>query len=136
MDLKMAYKQPRISRDTERLNDETMKELTGKTDEEYARPFKQKDYSNMAFAFHSDAGHGWLAVPRDLLVELGIEKRISEYSYQSKSGQTVYLEEDADGTLFQNEYEKKFGKKIAYQSKDDGTTSPIRSYPAFKRSEF
>jgi hypothetical protein len=96
---------------------------------------KASDYAHMTFNAHNDAGHGWLAVPRDLLKELGIEKSISEYSYQSKSGKTVYLEEDADGTLFQKRYEEKFGKKPAYESKDDGTTSPIRSYPSFLSEE-
>lgn len=43
---------------------------------------------------HTDAGHGWLAVKRQELIDLGVIDQISSYSYQR--GQTVYLEEDCD----------------------------------------
>ena len=46
------------------------------------------------FTFYSDPGHGWLAVPRELLHELGIANEISRYSYQRL--ETVFLEEDSD----------------------------------------
>lgn len=50
------------------------------------------------FTFYSDPGHGWLAVPRDLLHELGIADEISPYSYQRLD--TVFLEEDCDLSTF------------------------------------
>lgn len=50
------------------------------------------------FAFFSDPGHAWLEVPRSLLRELGIESKISNFSYQK--GQMVYLEEDCDYAVF------------------------------------
>jgi len=50
------------------------------------------------FNFYSDPGHGWLAVPRALLVELGIEEKITSYSYQRLD--EVFLEEDGDYTTF------------------------------------
>ena len=50
------------------------------------------------FTFYEDASHGWLEVPKSLLKELGIADQISSYSYQS--GDMVYLEEDADLSLF------------------------------------
>jgi hypothetical protein len=44
--------------------------------------------------FHTDPSHGWLEVKRADLVELGIEDKISRYSYEK--GSKVYLEEDCD----------------------------------------
>lgn len=37
----------------------------------------------MKFQFYADPGHGWVEVKRELLKELGIEDKISSYSYQS-----------------------------------------------------
>ena len=48
--------------------------------------------------YHSDPGHGWLAVKRSLIKALGIERDISSFSYQR--GDTVYLEEDGDSDCF------------------------------------
>lgn len=55
--------------------------------------------------FHSDPGHGWLEVHRNLLVKLrnlghDILPKISAYSYVSHDGDTLYLEEDCDAALF------------------------------------
>lgn len=50
------------------------------------------------FDFYEDEGHGWLRVPRNMLIELGIECEISSYSYQK--GEDVYLEEDRDMSIF------------------------------------
>ena len=44
--------------------------------------------------YHTDPGHGWLEVDRNHLVELGINDKITSYSYQK--GNKVYLEEDMD----------------------------------------
>ncbi len=82
------------------------------------------------FKFYSDASHGWLAVPRSLLMELGIAQKISAYSYQSKSGKTVYLEEDCDATLFLKEI-RSFGffgeSHLNIVDIDHGNRSWIRS---------
>lgn len=50
-----------------------------------------------SFDVYVDPGHGWIKVPRKLLVELGIHKDITHYSYQR--GDFAYLEEDCDATL-------------------------------------
>jgi hypothetical protein len=51
------------------------------------------------FIYHQDPGHGWVAVRRSLLAELGLLDTITSYSYQR--GAMVYLEEDLDaGYLF------------------------------------
>jgi len=57
------------------------------------------------YYFYSDPGHGWLAVNYDELVELGIQDKISSYSYVK--GNTVYLEEDCDMSHFMDAMEAK-----------------------------
>lgn len=54
----------------------------------------------MAYTFHNDPGHGWLEVPRAEARSAGILGRITHYSYQSRDGATLYLEEDCDAALF------------------------------------
>ena len=50
------------------------------------------------FNFYADPGHGWMAVKKQQLVELGIAAKITPCSYQR--GDTAYLEEDGDLDLF------------------------------------
>lgn len=50
------------------------------------------------YVFHTDPGHGWMAVKRAELVKLGIAGQVSHFSYQN--GGTIYLEEDCDAPLF------------------------------------
>ena len=49
--------------------------------------------------YHSDPGHGWYSIKTGVLFQYFIinKVQISNYSYISKSKQTVYLEEDLDG---------------------------------------
>jgi hypothetical protein len=89
---------------------------------------------NKKFKNYSDYGHGWLAVKRDELKKLGILDKITHFSYQSKSGKTVYLEEDCDATLFVNTYKAKFGKDLELGHHSYVDRSPIRSYPRFELS--
>jgi hypothetical protein len=82
------------------------------------------------YKFYIDAGHGWLAVKRAELVDLGILDKITRYSYER--GNTVYLEEDCDATTFINAYEKKNGILPSYEVKHSSVDrSPIRSYQVF-----
>ena len=80
------------------------------------------------YVFHSDAGHGWLAVKRTELARLGILERISEFSYQR--GGTVYLEEDCDAGIFMRVKEG-MGEKVFYRE-SNLDNSPIRSYERFE----
>jgi hypothetical protein len=84
---------------------------------------------NKVYKCYSDSGHGWLAVKRKELIDLGIANKISHYSYQR--GATVYLEEDGDATLFVNTYAEKFGGRPQMKSGAHCDTSPIRSYERF-----
>lgn len=83
----------------------------------------------MMYIFHSDAGHGWLAVDREELVELRIADQISSYSYQR--GSTVYLEEDCDASTFINALDAKGLKPtIHYAAQEE--ESFIRSLPRYR----
>ena len=79
--------------------------------------------------FYTDPGHGWCAVKRTRLIDLGIECQISPYSYQR--GQTVYLEEDCDASVYFAALRAK-GIDPAYIEKHMGRRHPIRSYESFK----
>jgi len=80
--------------------------------------------------YYTDPGHGWFAVKRTELALLGILGEVSSYSYQR--GQTVYLEEDCDASLYFAAYQRVHGTHPAYVEKNTNKTSPIRSYPTFK----
>lgn len=80
------------------------------------------------FVIYTDPGHGWLAVKRSLLQQLGIEHLITPYSYQR--GQTVYLEEDCDFSRFHHAA-KAAGIEPNYFTKHTDRRSPIRSYACF-----
>lgn len=86
----------------------------------------------MKYFSHSDAGHGWLAVKKEELVRLGIADKISSYSYER--GKTVYLEEDADATLF-FETKKALGEPIELKAGKWTEYSPIRSYNRYSKGE-
>lgn len=82
---------------------------------------------------YEDAGHGWLAVPRSTLSELGILQDISQFSYMR--GGTVYLEEDLDLTTFVNAFKTKYGVEPLMKWKYVDVRSPIRSYAHFTLGE-
>jgi hypothetical protein len=54
------------------------------------------------FTLYVDNGHAWAKVPREMLVQMGIVKDITHYSYQR--GDYVYLEEDGDLDTFVKAY--------------------------------
>jgi len=60
------------------------------------------------FTFHTDPGHGWLEVPVAELFNVGLlPSDFSSYSYLQ--GNTVYLEEDCDASVFIQTYEQHIG---------------------------
>lgn len=84
------------------------------------------------YTFTQDAGHGWLSVKRQELLDLGIYDQISHYSYQR--GQTVYLEEDCDMAAFFHAKEWKAwsdAEPFIKYSTSRADRSPIRSYDRF-----
>ena len=86
--------------------------------------------------FYSDGSHGWLKVPRKLLIKLDLLGHISCYSYMR--GDFVYLEEDSDCTIFFNCLESKFGANASNEFKRKVKThyserpSRIRNYSCFE----
>jgi hypothetical protein len=78
--------------------------------------------------YYHDPGHGWLAVKRSLLIESGLEKQISNFSYQK--GQTVYLEEDSDAYKFVRTMEEK-GYTFEVEHRHSERNSPIRNYACY-----
>lgn len=77
------------------------------------------------FKFYHDSKHGFLAVKRQLLEDLGLMNSISVHS--RVNGKTFYLEEDADMTVFKNAYELRFGT-LETVSIDHGDRSWVRNY--------
>lgn len=76
----------------------------------------------MKMKFYTDPGHAWLEVDRLELFRLGIESKISGYSYQNKD--KVYLEEDCDCAIF---FEALFGSSEWY--KDQANKEKIHAIP-------
>lgn len=78
---------------------------------------------------YSDPGHAWAKVKRQVLVNLGIDKEISPYSYQYKDN--VYLEEDNDlSILFRRLMQDDVAMK--FEEKHNNNTSRIRSYDSYR----
>lgn len=84
--------------------------------------------SKKTYVFHTDPGHGWLAVRKSELIALDVLERITPYSYMK--GDTVYLEEDCDAATFMQAYQEKVGKELLYRSSYQEKT-PIRYYENF-----
>jgi hypothetical protein len=85
----------------------------------------------LSYVFYSDAGHGWLAVPRAELVSLGIAAQVTTYSYQR--GDTVYLEEDCDASLFIRAKQAAGEYPLKYKESTCPTKrSRIRGYDAYR----
>lgn len=86
---------------------------------------------------YADPGHSWLKVPRKLIRELGIEEKISGFSYQL--GEFAYLEEDCDIAIFFKAL-LKIDNGLTWEmmtavaeitEKHTNKSSKIRSYPRF-----
>ena len=59
------------------------------------------------FDYIQDPGHGWVKVPVNLLIALGIHDQVSHFSYYRNA--FVYLEEDSDTALFFNAFHARYG---------------------------
>jgi hypothetical protein len=90
---------------------------------------KRYRMKNKTYIFHSDPGHGWLAVKKSELTELQIYGQITQYSYMK--GDTVYLEEDCDAYTFIKRFEQIFGQKPKTRESYLENT-PIRYYQNFR----
>ena len=82
----------------------------------------------MKKVFHSDSGHGWLAVKLNELKMLGIQADISNYSFVK--GKTAYLEEDSDAMKFINAAKAK-GITVELKEGPQRDRSPIRYFKRY-----
>jgi hypothetical protein len=76
-----------------------------------------------------DAGHEWLAVKINELVELGIADKITDFSYVK--GSTAYLEGDCDAATFINAYTKKHGVAPKTKQGKYWDRQPCRSFARY-----
>lgn len=83
----------------------------------------------MKITVYTDPGHGWGAVKRTVLTDLGIANRVSTYSYQR--GQSVYLEEDCDLSLLMGALRER-GITPVFDERHTDRRSPIRSYESYR----
>lgn len=83
----------------------------------------------MKITVYTDPGHGWGAVKRQLLADLGIADKVSTYSYQR--GQTVYLEEDCDLSMLMGAL-RLHGITPEFVERHTDRRSPIRSYDTYR----
>lgn len=81
------------------------------------------------YIWAQDGGHAWLAVKAGELVSLGIQDKISGYSYVK--GDTVYLEEDCDAGLFINAYRARWGHDPVTRSGKHWDRWPGRSFNSY-----
>ena len=82
------------------------------------------------FNSYNDPAHGWVQVPLHILISLGIEDKISSYSYQK--GENVYLEEDADASLFIETFKKVNGCLPTFKDSYTNRQSKIRNYDSYE----
>lgn len=83
------------------------------------------------YVWANDGGHGWLSVGAAELIRLGIEHKISSFSYVK--GNTVYLEEDCDAAVFINA-KQALGEEVKTRMGKHWDRWPGRSYPSYSAS--
>ena len=76
-----------------------------------------------------DAGHEWLAVKMNELIELNIQHKISAYSYVK--GSTVYLEGDCDAAEFIQAYRAKHGVDPKTKQGKVWDVQPLRRFARY-----
>lgn len=75
--------------------------------------------------FISDAGHGWLRVPRPMINSIKMDALdFSRYSYCDSAA--FYLEEDCDAGKFIDRATR-IGIKVNFRDIDHGSHSPVRN---------
>jgi len=96
----------------------------------------------MRYKFFRDWGHGWLRVPVDHLLKLGIINAITPYSYIN--GSWAYLEEDCDYGTFVAAWERWAGiqwlpsERVEFASahKREPQNSRIRTYDHYPNPQY
>lgn len=89
----------------------------------------------MTLIYIQDPGHGWIETSMEHVKRLGLAGEISQYSYISRDGKTVYLEEDCDASRYMTAC-KTAGIEVALKEHHCFGNAFIRrlpSYPAQRR---
>jgi hypothetical protein len=87
---------------------------------------RTKRKTQSVFTLYVDNGHAWAKVPREMLVQMGIVKDITHYSYQR--GDYVYLgDEDGDLETFVKAYPIAITFKVVRSAR-----SRVRSYDSYR----
>lgn len=84
------------------------------------------------YTFYEDPGHGWLEVPRTELEQLGIEDKITTFSYQN--GDFVYLEKEGDLSTYINARFPDAEREFIRAWFDTSVTTQHSDYPRQLRS--
>ena len=79
--------------------------------------------------FHTDPGHGWLEVKYSELKELGIEEKISSYSYIKDD--VAYLEEDCDAAVYLDAMKAKGDEVEFIELNEPVNYHKIRQYKSY-----
>lgn len=89
---------------------------------------------NRKLTLFVDPGHSWLRVQKDLIDDLGLTNKITNFSYFDSSRELVYLEEHEDVSTFVNKIkELGFNFKEEFEIKKSRSQSPsfIRRLPSY-----
>ena len=87
-----------------------------------------------SFQYYQDHGHGWIRIPVALIILVGLEDKISNFSY--RKGKYAFLEEDCDGPLVMDALSDR-GIEFTLVPKHTDNQSQIRSYPRwYKDADF
>jgi hypothetical protein len=82
-----------------------------------------------SYVYHQDSGHGWLEVPVREIKAMGLENRITPYSYLDRD--KVYLEEDLDAGTFLD-IRKLLPKPVDFRNNYMDGMCYIRDFPHYK----
>lgn len=85
--------------------------------------------TKLTLNYYQDPGHGWVKIHKQWLALLGIEDKISHYSYQRKN--YAYLEEDCDLSLLLKSLDSN-GITWKLREYNCNKSSKIRSYESYQ----
>lgn len=87
------------------------------------------------FPFYADPGHGWLKVSKRQLEMVGLTPdSFTPYSY--KRGNSFFLEEDDDASLFIQSWVKSGRTKYGFKTYHGNKQSRIRNYERINSKGF
>ena len=94
-------------------------------------PSKGNNMRSITKKFIKDYSHAWLSVKAKEIIEVGIEDKISSYSYMK--GKSVYLEEDCDANVYIMA-QKEHGTEVKIIEGKCTKSSPVRSYKNYRKN--